>query len=336
MSDEITDNSAGAETATTVEGDTATDDGSPIDVAGPVEVVEIGEATAADENAESTEVDATAEVGAPATSPEEAEPIASVENAAPTQVAEAREDVKPAGSKTEGKADGSGPKGAGKQDGSKAPKKPKKKSSKPKPHAGETAGSGKSPPPAVSEKDTAPTEPAEAAGTEQAGERRRSLQRLLSHSFVTVILGVIAIGLAVGFVLTTLQLSDSNNLVSARTSAIAAAKTYSVDLAGYDYRHLDQDFGVVLSHSTPSFRRSFTQSSNALKSTLLKYHASAAAKVVAAGLVSASTNQAVALVFLDQTVTNSTQKSPTTDRSQVEITLVRTGGTWLINQVTLL
>lgn len=142
--------------------------------------------------------------------------------------------------------------------------------------------------------------------------------------------------LPVILVFVSIQLGNEQALDSARTSAVTAATTYATELAGYDYRHLDQDFGVVLAHSTPSFRQSFSQSSDALKATLLKFHATAKAKVVAAGLVSATTSKAVVLVLVDQTVSNSTQKAPTTDRSQVEITLVPGGGGWLIDQVTLL
>jgi Mce-associated membrane protein len=58
--------------------------------------------------------------------------------------------------------------------------------------------------------------------------------------------------------------------------------------------------------------------------------------VVSAGVVSASTSRAVVLVFLDQKIANSTQTKPTTDRSQVEITLATSGGRWLIDKVTLL
>jgi Mce-associated membrane protein len=185
--------------------------------------------------------------------------------------------------------------------------------------------------------DASATEEAAAAG--QDGASRTSLggaRRFLVTNFVAVVLGVVAVGLAVALVLTMQQVSNQNGVDSARTSALAAASKYSVELASYDYRHLVQDFGVVLAHSTPSFRSSFTESSNALKATLTKYHATASAKVVAAGVVSATASRVVALVLLDQTVTNSTQKQPTTDRSQVEITLVLTGGTWLIDQVTLL
>jgi Mce-associated membrane protein len=168
-------------------------------------------------------------------------------------------------------------------------------------------------------------------------------RRLPGGNAAAIVLAVVAVGAVIALVVTLLQLgnessqvSSENALEAARTSAMSAAKTYSIELASYDYRQLTEDFGLVLSHSTPSFRKTFSQSSDALEPTLAKYHATAAAKVVAEGLVSSSTTQAVVLVFLDQTVTNSTQKAPTTDRSQIEITLVGTPGSWLINQVTLL
>ena len=101
-------------------------------------------------------------------------------------------------------------------------------------------------------------------------------------------------------------------------------------------KHLDQDFGKVLAESTPAFKQDFTQSSEVLKTALTRYDASASANVVAAGLVSATTSRAVVLVFLNQTVYNTLQKSKPTTESRVEITLLRSGGRWLIDQVSLL
>ena len=148
--------------------------------------------------------------------------------------------------------------------------------------------------------------------------------------------GALIVALAVGLALSLLALGNQNALASSRTSALSAARTYAVELASYNYRDLDHDFSTVAANSTPSFRRTFAESSDALKSTLNRYKATALASVVSAGVASASTSRAVVLVFLDQKIANSTQTKPTTDRSQVEITLVRSDGRWLIDQVTLL
>jgi Mce-associated membrane protein len=159
----------------------------------------------------------------------------------------------------------------------------------------------------------------------------------LATHLLSVVVGLILLTLAGALILTTGQLRHRNAVDSARTSALSAAKVYAVELASYDYHHLDQDFGKVLADSTPTFRQSFTQSSDALKTLLTKYDATATASVVAAGMVSASTSRAVALIFLNQKVTNTTQNGKvTSDESRLEITMLHSGGRWLINQVTLL
>jgi Mce-associated membrane protein len=163
----------------------------------------------------------------------------------------------------------------------------------------------------------------------------RARRRMVANP-VALAAGFVAVAVGIALVLTLSALSHQNALGGARSSALAAARSDAVELAGYDYRHLNHDFAVVVAHSAPSFRRSFTQSSDALKTTLTRYHATASAKVVSAGIVSATTSRAVVLVFLDQRITNSAQSKPTTDRSQVEITLIKVGGRWFIDQVNLL
>jgi Mce-associated membrane protein len=147
---------------------------------------------------------------------------------------------------------------------------------------------------------------------------------------------VVIVGLAVALTLTSVRLhrADSNNTYS---SALSAGRLYATDLASYDYRHLDQDFGLVTSHSSAAFAKTFTKSSNALRPILTKYRATAKATVVAAGVTSASSSRAVVLVLLKQTVTNTVvKKGPTTEDTRVSITLVRGHGQWIIEQVTLL
>jgi Mce-associated membrane protein len=362
MSDEITGNSAKSGTATSVapngkgpalDGTGLLGDVEDVEEPGDAEAAEVvegveepGAAEAAPAAAEA--VDAV-KVVEDVENDADVEAVADVEGVTPSDVeavtpsdveaernATATEAKPASGPKAEHKANGSGAKAEHKANGSKSPKKSKKKSSKAKPHNEKSGGAVTTPDTSASEALSVPVP------QEMPGEPPPHLRHLLVDNSLAVILGVVAILLAVALALTALQLGDKGStldgaraLDGARTSALAAARTYAVELAGYDYRHLDQDFGVVLSHSTPSFASKFSKSSDVLKSALLKYHASAKATVVAAGLVSATTGQAVALVFLDQTVTNSTQKKPTTDQSQVEITLVRTGGSWLINQVKL-
>jgi Mce-associated membrane protein len=196
----------------------------------------------------------------------------------------------------------------------------------------------------ASDEETASSETAssEPAGSEPEsrprGRRGLRLARWLAKPVVVVVLGVALIAACVLLTLSRMSLSSQSAVNGARGSALAAAKADSIELASYDYHHLDADFGKVLADSTPAFKQNFSQSSSALKTILTRYNATATADVIAAGLVSASTSRAVALVFLNQTVTNTSQRSgqPSTTQSRVEITLLHEHGRWLIDQVSLL
>jgi Mce-associated membrane protein len=183
----------------------------------------------------------------------------------------------------------------------------------------------------------APVQPAATApdGARQPAATRSSTGH--GSRLATVILGALSLVLAVALVLSLLALHHRDQAASARASALAAARSYAVDLSSYNYNDLTRDFDRVLSHATASFKKSYTSSSSGLDTVLRQYKATAVGKVVAAGLASAGATSAVALVFVDQTVTNTTQKKgPTTDESRIEITLVRQGGSWLIDKVQLL
>jgi Mce-associated membrane protein len=187
---------------------------------------------------------------------------------------------------------------------------------------------------------TTPTdrEPAGATALPAAPRVRdlRSMRWLASHGRVLLV-GLLILALAGGLGYTTLKLRHQDAVSRARSSSLAAAQTYAVYMASYDYRHLDQDFGKVKQHSTASFQATFERSSSALVTLLKKFNATATANIVGAGLVSADTNRAVVIVFLTQKVTNTAQKTaPPETQSRLRITMVRQHGQWLIDKVDLL
>jgi Mce-associated membrane protein len=147
-------------------------------------------------------------------------------------------------------------------------------------------------------------------------------------------LAVIVI-LLVALIVTKLQLSNQDSLNADRTSAITAAENDAVDVASYSYKDLSKDFGRVKAESTPSFRATFTKSSDALSKVLTQYKATATAVVKAAGVVSVSSSKAVVILFVNQSVTNTAQKGTTTDESRVKVTLENSGGKWLLEGLTL-
>jgi Mce-associated membrane protein len=144
---------------------------------------------------------------------------------------------------------------------------------------------------------------------------------------------VVIVGLAVALIVSQVRLSNQNSLAAERTSAVAAARVFAHDVATYSYRHLHRDFGRVEGESTPSFRRNFIRSSDGLSKVLVQYKATASAKVLAAGVSTISAGKAVVLLFVNQSVANSSQQGVSTDDSRIEVTLVRSDGRWLLQDL---
>jgi Mce-associated membrane protein len=131
--------------------------------------------------------------------------------------------------------------------------------------------------------------------------------------------------------------SRLNRVESLRAGAVEAASNYGVYFSSYDYRDLSgptAPWTEVENHSTPAFRKDFQTTDASLATLITDYKATAHGTVQAAAAASVSTTRSVVLLFLNQTVTNSTQKSgPQVTQFRIEMTLVRQGGKWLIDNV---
>lgn len=175
----------------------------------------------------------------------------------------------------------------------------------------------------------------EAASEPKVPQERREPSARRRFLVIEGISLVVIVGLAIALIVSQVQLSNRDSLNPDRTSAVAAAKAYAHDVATYSYLHLHRDFGRVESESTPSFRRSFIRSSDGLAKVLVQYKATASAKVLAAGVASISSTKAVVLLFVNQSVANSAQKGVSTDNSRIEVTLSRSDGRWLLQDLKL-
>lgn len=116
-------------------------------------------------------------------------------------------------------------------------------------------------------------------------------------------------------------------------SAVAAAKSFAVDFGTYDYQHLDTEFQEVAQKMTPAFAKSYLETSGKLKPTFVQYKTQVTAKIQGYGVTSASTDEAVVIIFLDQTVHTSQSSTPRIDRNRLEVDLVKTDGTWLVSKL---
>lgn len=117
--------------------------------------------------------------------------------------------------------------------------------------------------------------------------------------------------------------------------ALAAAQQYAVILTSVDDAKLDENFAAVLDGATGEFKEMYSESSSQLKQVLIDNEARADGKVVAAGIKSATTDQAEIMLFLDQAVTNKLNPEPRVDRNRIIITMDKVDGRWLASDVVL-
>jgi len=152
-----------------------------------------------------------------------------------------------------------------------------------------------------------------------------------SRAVAFVILPVIAmlLGAAAGF----LKWEDSSrrDAETARNQSVVAAKESTVALLSYKPDTVEKDLTAARDRLTGNFLDAYTQLVNTVVIPGAKEKKiSALATVPAAAPVSAKTDHAVVLLFVDQTVTVGAD-APTNTTSSVRVTLDKVGGRWLIS-----
>ena len=182
----------------------------------------------------------------------------------------------------------------------------------------------------------APTGPAASAAAVPTWGGGPARERSPSHAGAAVAaLVVVALVMAVLAALTGLRVSDRHARNSASTAALSAASAGVATVLSYNYRSLDHDFSAAEALLTPAFRKAYVATTaKAVQPLAAKYKAVSTAQVSAAGVISASSTRATVLVFVSQTVTNTQLSAPRLDRSRIQVELVHTHGSWLINKLT--
>lgn len=183
-------------------------------------------------------------------------------------------------------------------------------------------------PEAFEEADT-PEEP-ERAG--KAGRRR----------LLTALLGVLLVAGLVAVAVLGWQYRDGRRTEAARTEAVAAARKAAPLVLSYDYRHLDRDFAKARTHLTGDFSGEYGKTTKTVVGpTAKKYQgvvkatiaAPASGGTPAVSVVSASPDEVVVLLFVNQ-VTESTQVSGSrVDLNRVRMTMSRTTDAWKVSAV---
>ncbi|GLE52974.1 hypothetical protein [Mycobacterium montefiorense] len=171
------------------------------------------------------------------------------------------------------------------------------------------------------------TETTDVALAEPAHERRAiPWSRVLAYG----VLPAIALVLALGAGYFRWVLGSSDELALARTESVRAASEDATALLSYRADSVDKDLGAARERLTGEFKDAYTALIHEVVIPGAKEkRISSVAKVSAASSVSATADHAVALLFVNQTVTIG-GGSPTDTQPVIKVTLDKVNGRWLV------
>jgi len=153
-----------------------------------------------------------------------------------------------------------------------------------------------------------------------------------SRVFAYGILPGLALVLALGAGYLKWSDGSSDDLAQARTESVQAAREDTVALLSYKADSVDKDLAAARERLTGEFKDAYAELARQVVVPGAKEkHISSVAKVNAAASVSASANHAVALVFVDQTVTIG-DGAPTDTQPVVRVNLDKVNGRWLVSR----
>lgn len=131
------------------------------------------------------------------------------------------------------------------------------------------------------------------------------------------------------------QLWQERQVSRAGEQAQAAAVEYAQVLTSIDSARVDENFDRVLDGATGEFKDMYSQSSVELRQLLIDNEAAAHGVVVESAVQSASTDEVVVLLFVDQSVSNSSVPDPRIDRSRIKMTMQYVDERWRTSKVEL-
>nr|WP_235570921.1 hypothetical protein [Mycobacterium sp. Root265] len=178
--------------------------------------------------------------------------------------------------------------------------------------------------------DTGTTEPeaGEPESPEQPAPTRR--RRVLVAAVIAVFVALVAVSGVLGWLLW-----QSHQVTQAEQQARDAAVSYAQVLTSIDSNKVDENFDQVLAGATGEFKDMYSESSVQLRQLLIDNKATAHGVVVESAVQSATKDNVVVLLFVDQSVANASVPDPRLDRSRIKMTMEKVDGHWRAAKVEL-
>lgn len=151
---------------------------------------------------------------------------------------------------------------------------------------------------------------------------------------VLAILAVVALILSGAVFYLLVQVKHAQAADEAGDVAVSMAGSDAEHILSYDYRTLDTNFQQALALTTGGFRTQYQQTTGQLvRPQAMKQKVIVQASTRDAGLISASDNNAVVLVFVDRITTKAGQQKPTFNQDRVRMTMTKVNGKWLVSKL---
>lgn len=151
---------------------------------------------------------------------------------------------------------------------------------------------------------------------------------------VLVVLALAALVLAGSVFYLLGQVKEAQATNEAGDAAVSAAKADATDILSYDYRSLDSNFSQGVAATTGGFRTQYKQTTSQLvRPQAIKQKVIVQAAVMNAGLISATDDNAVVLLFVDRVTSKAGQSKPTFNQDRVRMTMTKVNGKWLVSKL---
>jgi Mce-associated membrane protein len=178
----------------------------------------------------------------------------------------------------------------------------------------------------------APAEPAPAAG------RAVPWPVMVVLALVAVVLLVLAVGPFVDGMgwQDYRAVQTQAEIDQARRQAPAAAERAATAILSYDYKTLEADRDAAAAFMTPGYRKQYLDTFDALVMDAAKERkAHVEANVRASGVSQAGADRVEVLLFVNQTTTSTANSGePQTALNRVMFSMVRSDGTWRVDDIT--
>lgn len=175
-----------------------------------------------------------------------------------------------------------------------------------------------------------------AVDSDRSGRSGRSL--VLGLSVATAVMTVLAIVL--GILLWVGPSGDQFRAFVGGTDeyseVLTKAREYAGELSTFDYRSIKEQRETIKSFSTDRWRKVLDEVMPAFDKALVEGKAVSKGTIHNAGVSEVTEDQAVVVLIVDQTITNSNAPQPRIDRNRWVMRLAKVDGEWKLDRVDLI